>query len=129
MRAAHLSETRMRAVVQQAERAARKHEVAADKLRARLADDVAAQERRAKRNADAYARAKRALAASRGQLLHGALTALPLTYCHQLCRCQRYSIHSLYPMWQRRIQGLGQCRHMRVSVSSLAAAAQDRKPG
>ena len=70
LQAAQLSETRMRAMKQQAERAARKHEVASDKLRARLADDMAAQERRAKRNADAYARAKRALAASKGQLPH-----------------------------------------------------------
>ena len=124
LQAAQLSETRMRAAVQQAERAARKHKVAADKLSVRLADDTAAQERRAKRNADAYARAKRALAASKGQLLHGALTAFPLTYCHQLCHCQQYSIHSLSPMWQRIIQGLGQCRHMRVSVISQAAAAQ-----
>ena len=70
LQAAQLSETRMRAMVQQAERTARKHEVAADKLRARLADDMAAQERRAKRNSDAYARAKRALAVSKGHLLH-----------------------------------------------------------
>ena len=69
LQAAQLSETRMRGKVQHAECAARKHEVAADKLRARLADDAAAQERRAKRNADAYARAKRALAASKGQPL------------------------------------------------------------
>ena len=69
----------MTALVQQAERTARKHEVAADKLRARLADDLAAQERRAKRNADAYTRVKRALAASKGHLLLGEAPALPLT--------------------------------------------------
>ncbi len=57
----------MHAKVQHAERAARVHEAAAEKLRARLAAQVTAEERRCKRNAEAYARAKRTVAVNRGR--------------------------------------------------------------
>lgn len=64
-----MSETQTMARRHQAERAARMHEAAAGKLRARRASSIAAEERRAKRNADAYARVKRTLAASKGTSL------------------------------------------------------------
>jgi hypothetical protein len=61
-----MSETQTMARTHQAKRAARMHEAAAEKLRARLAGSITAEERRAKRNAGAYARVKRTLAASKG---------------------------------------------------------------
>ena len=59
----------MPARLQHVKRAARVHEVAAEKLRARLAAQVTAEERRCKRNAEAYTRARRTIAANRGTLL------------------------------------------------------------
>ena len=64
-----MSETQTMARTHQAERAARMHEAAAEKLRARLASSITAEERRAKRSADAYARVRRTLAASKGTSL------------------------------------------------------------
>ncbi len=61
-----MSETQAMARTHQAEHAARMHETAAEKLRARVSSSIATEERRAKRNADAYARLKRRLAARKG---------------------------------------------------------------
>ena len=66
LQAGELAATHMQAKVQHAERAARVHEAAAGKLRARLAAQVTAEERRCKRNAEAYTRAKRTIAANKG---------------------------------------------------------------
>ena len=68
LQAAELADKHVRTRLQQAERAARMHEAAADKLRARLATQVTSEERRCKRNAEAYARAKRIVAADRGRV-------------------------------------------------------------
>ncbi len=65
LQAAELADKHVATRLQQAERAARVHEAAAEKLRARLAVQVTSEERRCKRNAEAYARAKRAVAANR----------------------------------------------------------------
>ena len=71
----------MRAKVQHAERAARVHEAAAEKLRARLAAQVTAEERRCKRNSDAYTRAKRTLAANKGKPALSSDSIINPNYC------------------------------------------------
>ena len=130
----------MRAMVQQAERAARKHEVAADKLRARLADDMAAQERKAKRNADAYARAKRTLAVSKGHLLQREAPASVLTCCHQLSHCTQpvsfVSAHIAGPgtvvSHESESQLLGCCcagnPKARITAGTMSAAMRELRP-
>ena len=75
VKGAQLVGAQLRARAQHAEHAARLHEAAAEKLRAKLADDVTAQERRCERNAKAYARMKRTLAANKGRATAGMMSA------------------------------------------------------
>ena len=129
-----MSETQTMARTHQAERAARMHEAAAEKLRARLASSIAAEERRAKRNADAYARVKRTLVASKGIPLEEGphINRFTWVFCNLTCMglccwapAQDLPVHVC--MYRRVVCRAGD-RKGRVTAGAVSAALRELRP-